>query len=229
MTYFTNSIANVTFLLTVVNATLSMSTVIGQATVVELSKEKGNDSKNLISLYSFFKFVGVLCSSFFKGFLVEKFSIRVVFVVASILPLVLFVSGLMLVEKRYGYLEKEEKLINTNETHKEDSLFHKLIVFYCQKKILIPTSFIIFLLWAPPGYEQPLFYFNSEALHFTPKDFGYLFLWDSTTLHSSINSVNLSKDLFNDLKQSLRLFTIFITSSLIFSTQSFTDLTILTA
>ena len=55
MSYFTNSIANVTFLLTVVNATLSRSTVIGQATVVELSKEKGNDSKNLISLYSFFK------------------------------------------------------------------------------------------------------------------------------------------------------------------------------
>lgn len=179
MSYFTNSIANVTILLTVVNCTLSMSTVIGQATVVELSKEKGNDSKNLISLYSFFKFVGVLCSSFFKGFLVEKFSIRVVFVVASILPLVLFVSGVMLVEKRYGYLEKEEKeekLINTNEKKKEDSLFHKLIVFYCQKKILIPTSFIIFLLWAPPGYEQPLFYFNSEVLHFTPKDFGYLFL-----------------------------------------------------
>ena len=41
MSYFTNSIANVTFLLTVVNATLSMSTVIGQATVVELSKERG--------------------------------------------------------------------------------------------------------------------------------------------------------------------------------------------
>ena len=123
--------------------------------------------------------MGVLCSSFFKGFLVEKFSIRVVFVVASVLPLVLFVSGVMLIEERYGYLEKEEKeeqLINSNDKKKEDSLFHKLIVFYCQKKIIIPTTFIIFLLWAPPGYEQSLFYFSSEVLKFTPKDFGYIFL-----------------------------------------------------
>lgn len=187
MGFYAHSILNVIILQTIVNSTLSLSTVIGQATVVELSKIKGNDSKNLISLYTFFKFVGVFASSFLKGYLLEQFSIQFVFLAASGIPLTLVISGIILKEKRYNYHfgeknidDKNEQLVETESSKSEPtnkvSLCTKLILFYFQKRIIIPTSFIIFLLLCPPSYDKQMFYYNSEKLHFTPQIFGLIFL-----------------------------------------------------
>lgn len=187
MGFCAHSISNIVVLQTIVNSTLSLSTVIGQATVVELSKIKGNNSKNLISLYTFFKFVGVFASSILKGYLLEWFSIQFVFLVASGIPLTLVISGFILKEKKHthhfdekNYDDKNEQLVKKNSSKSEDtnkvSLCKKLILFYFQKRIIIPTIFIIFLLMCPPSYDKQMFYYNSEKLHFTPKNFGLIFL-----------------------------------------------------
>ena len=131
----TKTLLEATILLTLVNCGLSFSTVLGEAIVVELSqleedKTKVNEkAKNYVSLFFATKYTGALFSSYLKGLFVELMNVRKVFLIASIVPLLIFLSGVMLLENRLGkgendFLDEDEKnsLLKNNNKAEDQKL-----------------------------------------------------------------------------------------------------------
>ena len=89
-----------------INITISFSTVIGSAIQVEISKlrDKQNtistSTLNLMSQYFIVKSIGTLIPSFFKGFLVEKYSNDILFYISGIISILLLLSAIILDEDR---------------------------------------------------------------------------------------------------------------------------------
>jgi folate/biopterin transporter len=185
MATMNQDVSSATALLLLINLGLSFSTVVGEAIVVELSqlsKEDSSKTKDYVSLFFFCKYVGALFSAYMKGLLVEKMNIRGVFLIASILPWLLVISGLVLMEdsikksthSTYGTIGSQETNAETSPSNSSDtshSLIKEFCEFMCKKYVIIPTIFIIVFM-ATPSYNDPFFYFLTDELKFTPTDLG---------------------------------------------------------
>jgi predicted MFS family arabinose efflux permease len=185
------------FWLLLANASISFTSVLGQAILVGLSKEDNNkikNSSNLVNLFFICKYIGIFLSSILKGYLVEKFSIKTVFVFSALLPIISIVSGLILIENKVNKLTPQRKSyitlddsnnqtqissipktpqIQSNQCKSNKSLWKKFLFFFIQTKILIPTLYIIFLLGIP-NYKDTLFYYSIDIQNFFPNDFGII-------------------------------------------------------
>jgi hypothetical protein len=189
MAYCVNNIWTATLALFFVNTALAFSSVIGEAIVVELSQvdlnstNSSNTAKDNISSYFILKNIGVLGSSYLKGYLVDIISLRSVFLIASMTPLLLILAGFMMYEDEITVKKDEEmKKMNTPEAEnptlfKEqpiDRMLHKeFLNFILQKQIFLPLLFIV-LLMSTPAYDDPLFYFLTEELHFNGNILGLM-------------------------------------------------------
>jgi folate/biopterin transporter len=181
MAFLVTNVYTATFALFLVNIALSFSSVIGEAIVVELSKSSSydvaasNNAKDNISAFFIIKNIGVLASSYLKGYLVDVISIRSIFVVAGLTPILLVISSYMMFEERI--------VRNTENTTGDNAIlikpepkrmFHKeLLSFILQKQILWPLAFIT-LLMSTPAYDDPLFYFLTEELKFSGNILGLM-------------------------------------------------------
>jgi folate/biopterin transporter len=173
------SVSGATILLLLINLGLSFSTVVGEAIVVELSQLSKDDSsktKDYVSMFFFCKYVGALFSAYMKGLLVEKMNVKGVFLIASILPWLLVVSGMVLLEESikksnhsaYGTIGTGEA---NSDGDSSPDLMKEFCEFMCKKYVIVPTIFIIVFM-ATPSYNDPFFYFLTDELKFTPSDLG---------------------------------------------------------
>jgi Na+/melibiose symporter-like transporter len=174
---------------------VSFSSVLAEAVVVELSKinlesknqsdslsnedfnKKSSNAKNNVSYFFFFKYMGTLISSIFKGILVEKFSTKTVFFISSFIPLCFILSGIILMEERIIKKSKDNTDIKESicllnvKSNKRNSCPAKFFRFLCQKHICVPIIFII-IFNAKPSYSGPMFYFFTDTLNFNSIDLG---------------------------------------------------------
>jgi folate/biopterin transporter len=184
-------LGEVTALLFIINMALSFSTVLGEAIVVELSQlhkdSNDNSAKDYVSLFFFCKYFGALLSSYLKGLFVDIMSVRHVFLVSSVLPWLLVISGFVLMETKqtseqpnsnsqsqaetYGAIDQEHSRISIEQAPKAGDLVSEFFKFLFQKHVLIPTIFIIIFV-ATPSYGDPFFYFLTNELKFTPSSLG---------------------------------------------------------
>jgi len=180
----TINITGAMFLLFCINIGTAFSTVLGEAVVVELSNldklESDDDAKDYVSIFFFCKYLGALSSSYLKGLIVQYMTIRHVFLVTSLIPSLLIISGCILMERRVGsrYREEEAAVLEENAEHNtsNNSVVAKQLVsdffgFLFQKSVLVPTAFII-LFMATPSFGDPFFYFLTNELKLTPTNLG---------------------------------------------------------
>ena len=167
----------------------SFSSVLGEAIVVELSllKKKINynnenikneilkkteyDAKDFISMFFLIRTFGYLISSYLQGKIIEIFSLKTIFLITSFIGFLIIISGFLLIEEKIETNENEYKIIND------------LITFIQKKNIYIPLLFMI-LFGCSPSYSQPLFYFITNQLKFTPSNLGIISMF--STLFSLI-------------------------------------------
>jgi Na+/melibiose symporter-like transporter len=192
----------------------SFSSVLGEAIVVELSllKKKINyneenikneilkkteyDAKDFISMFFLIRTFGYLISSYLQGKIIEIFSLKTIFLITSLIGFLIIISGFLLIEKKIEIKENEYKIIND------------LIIFIQKKNIYIPLLFMI-IFGCSPSYSQPLFYFITNKLKFTPSDLGIISMF--STLFSLIGIFIYKKYLKNiKIKKMLLIGTIIL-------------------
>jgi MFS family permease len=199
------------FLLFCINSAVSFSTVLGEAVVVEISQLDKSESahssaKNNVSFFFLCKYVGYLLSSFCKGWLMDKLHIKGVFIVASLPPILLIASGLILIENKESHckisLVETEIESEKNETIKftpKNSFFKEFFSFFCQKFILIPTIFIL-LYYSAPSYNAAYWYFLTEKLNFNATDQGLVSVYGNiANLIAIIIYMNMKKPDFRKI------------------------------
>jgi Na+/melibiose symporter-like transporter len=205
MAFFVDTLTEATIAMIGVNMSFSFLTVLGEAIVVELSKldksitdESHNDAKKYVSYFFLLKNIGSLIAACFKGVIVKYFELRTVFLMAAFLPCINIISGIILIENKVGQNNdiKLERVVMTsdgsddNNSHdnnleaqttasikenKVESGCSRLFNFVTEKRILMPTIFII-LFMATPSYDAAMFYFFTEDLKLDSIDLGYVSL-----------------------------------------------------
>ena len=168
-----------------INISLSFTTVIGSAIQVDLSKMYENEKSNigektsqLMSEYFMIKSLGTLVPSYFKGFLIEKYSNDIIFYISGLISLFILISDLLLVENKLINKKKEKKLsLSLIEKKKkkieEENKTEQILNLIKNKNILILLS-LIFILESSPFCASPLFYYETNILNLNPKDLGYI-------------------------------------------------------
>lgn len=201
MAFYVNTVFQATCLLFIINTCLAFSTVLGEALVVELSrmgdKEEthvGDTAKDYISMFFIVKDIGALASSYLKGYFIDIMTIKMIFLISASTPILIIIAGFFVVEGRRGNTEliikKDEehnKLLSkdtesapdsqeysTSSIEKENkNLSSRFFEFVCQGIIIVPTMFIIIFM-AVPAYDDPLFYYLTNHLHFSGNIMGQL-------------------------------------------------------
>ena len=168
-----------------VNISLSFTTVIGSAIQVDLSKmyenEKssiGEKTSQLMSEYFIIKSVGTLVPSFFKGFLIEKYTNDIIFYISGLISLFILISDIVLVERKID--EKPKKKLSSSllesekeKNKKEENKTEQIINLMKNKNVIILLS-LIFILESSPFCVSPLFYYETNVLNLNPKDLSYI-------------------------------------------------------
>lgn len=173
--------------------------VIGEALVVETSqKQKEADPEagaRNVSMFFFIKSCGSLLTAFSSGALLEYMDKRSVFLITSCFPIMVVVSAILLQEKKVGIYKSEgdittpknKSLANNtgyntfdNDVQKNDNdepnISHQIDLFLSflkMEQIYKPVIFI-FLYMITPSYGDPLFYFYTNVLNFSPMTMGRL-------------------------------------------------------
>lgn len=124
--YMCYTVYHAVVLFFLVNVSLSFSSIISQAIFVELSKQYSGDKgkqelNSLNSLYTFYKYIGVLIASLLKGVLVEMFTVENVFIISSFIPIVVIIAGCVFEEKRTNTSQTKDKLISNSVIHKNSN------------------------------------------------------------------------------------------------------------
>ena len=171
-----------------VNISLSFTTVIGSAIQVDLSKMYENEKSNigektsqLMSEYFIIKSLGTLIPSYFKGFLIAKYSNDIIFYISGIISFLILISDIILVEEKNiekkeervfssSLLDNEEKEKEKNNNKKENTT-QQILNLIKNKNIIILLS-LIFILESSPFCMSPLFYYETNFLNLNPQDLG---------------------------------------------------------
>ena len=171
-----------------VNISLSFTTVIGSAIQVDLSKMYENEKSNigektsqLMSEYFIIKSLGTLIPSYFKGFLIAKYSNDIIFYISGIISFLILISYIILVEEKNiekneervsssSLLDNEEKEKEKNNNKKENTT-QQILNLIKNKNIIILLS-LIFILESSPFCMSPLFYYETNFLNLNPQDLG---------------------------------------------------------
>ena len=100
-----------------INITISFTSVISSAIQIEISRfqDKQNGvskrTKTLLHQYYKIKTFGNLIISLFKGFLIQKYSIYIIFYISGFLSIFIFIDGIMLDEDKY--IKKDKGIIRS--------------------------------------------------------------------------------------------------------------------
>ena len=168
-----------------IHISLSFTTVIGSAVQVDLSKMYENDKSNigektseLMSEYFIIKSLGTLIPSYFKGFLIEKYTNDIIFYISALISVIILISDLLLVEEKLTKKTKEKTLSSSllekkKKKNKDENKTEQILNLIKNKNIIILLS-LIFILESSPFCASPLFYYETNILNLNPKDLGYI-------------------------------------------------------
>ena len=168
-----------------IHISLSFTTVIGSAVQVDLSKMYENDKSNigektseLMSEYFIIKSLGTLIPSYFKGFLIEKYTNDIIFYISALISFIILISDLLLVEEKLTKKTKEKTLSSSllekkKKKNKDENKTEQILNLIKNKNIIILLS-LIFILESSPFCASPLFYYETNILNLNPKDLGYI-------------------------------------------------------
>lgn len=193
MSFWVDSISKALTIVLINQTATAFCNVIGEALVVETSqKQKETDpdagAKN-VSMYFFIKSCGSLMTAFSSGALLEYMDKRKVFLITATFPIMIVASAILLKEVKvrsrgdhssgiviqggseYGAIPNEISQGQENTDLKSQiSLFWS---FLKMGAIYKPVIFI-FLYMMTPSYGDPLFFFYTNVLQFSPMVMGRL-------------------------------------------------------
>lgn len=139
-----------------INIAGSFGSVLGEAIVVELARDKGsmelerrealnnnqnnndvnerlntnedynNRAKDYVSIFMIFKYSGVLFASFMKGSLVESIGIRGVFTIGIFLPILVLLAGLVMIDKKVNNTVNSDPNSNNNERDRRENNYNTI-------------------------------------------------------------------------------------------------------
>ena len=188
MSFSANTITKAVTFILIGQVCTAFCNVIGEALVDETSqRQKDVDpeagAKN-VSMFFLIKSVGSLMTAFSSGALLEIMDKRNVFLITASFPLILVISSILLKEStesndndieitNYQTIESEVKYSNKNNHPEFKKQFNLFISFIKLDQIYKPVIFI-FIYIATPSYGDPMFYFYTNELKFTPSIMGRL-------------------------------------------------------
>ncbi|SCA48527.1 folate transporter 1, putative [Plasmodium ovale] len=162
----TNIILTVIFL-TIYFFGSSLCNVIGEAQIVESSR-KGNINtleKN-VSFFLIFRKITFVIMSYLSGYLLSYMSKQHIFLIASILPILIFIFSFFIVEKKnyqnYGIKKKIKSILEIIKI----SYIKNIIVY-------------IFIMMSIPSNENTLFFYMTNELQFSPNTIGKIVMYQS--------------------------------------------------
>jgi folate/biopterin transporter len=192
MSIWVDSVSKVLLIVLINQTSIAFCNVIGEALVVETSqKQKANDpdagAKN-VSMYFFIKSTGSLLTAFSSGALLEYMDKRKVFFITASFPLMIVLSALLLQEKNINSSnnEKPSGIIIESEydtiKNERPSVFRKpnlsdqlsLFWTFLKMDIIFKPVIFIFCYSMTPSYSDPLFFFYTSVLRFSPIVMGRL-------------------------------------------------------
>ena len=167
-----------------INISISFATVIRSAIQVEISrfqdKQKNRISKGTSSLNSLnfiIKTFGSLIPSYFKGFLIEKYSYDVIFYMCWLFSFFILISAIILEEDKNVKLKptKSQLILFTPiiEYKKKENENNKILSLINNKNIVI-LLLLILILESSPSFASPLFYYETNILGLNAKNLGFL-------------------------------------------------------
>lgn len=200
MSYWVDSVAKAITIVLINQTASAFCNVIGEALVVETSqKQKETDpdagAKN-VSMYFFIKACGSLLTAFSSGALLEYMDKRKVFLITAMFPIMIVISAILLKEIKvserhientgnsgairennssYGAIA-EERERRSVVSHAKTDLSSQISLFWSFLKLgaIYKPVIFIFLYMMTPSYGDPLFFFYTNVLKFSPMVMGRL-------------------------------------------------------
>ena len=167
-----------------INISISFATVIRSAIQVEISrfqdKQKNRISKGTSSLNSLnfiIKTIGSLIPSYFKGFLIEKYSYDVIFYICGLFSFFILISAIILEEDKNVKLKptkSQSKLFSPLIGQKKQENGNNKIINLINNKNIVILLLLILILESSPSYVSPLFYYEINFLGLNPKNLGFI-------------------------------------------------------
>lgn len=191
MSFIDHSTLSAAICLLISTSCVSFSSSIGDAIAVQLNNESNQKKKKKTGINKVFIYrgVGLLISSILRALVVQYVSIKIVFLIASILPLLTIISGIIYLENKTVEPSSYTSLstvTNTNDNNSETETgnnnnvntknilsFRNFLSKINKKEILIPMGYLI-ILTSPPAYMDSSFYYLTEHKKFSPNSFGLL-------------------------------------------------------
>lgn len=136
-----------------------------------LAKYDNKKTATNVSLFLSLTALSTLISSYCGGYLLNFLTVRQVFMVTAILPLLTLFSGLVAYE--FKKVQRHSLVMNQSLCSKALSTWRKIVQYLKLPFIYKPIIFI-FLVVIAPGVDDAMFYFNSNVLHFSNDEFALL-------------------------------------------------------
>ena len=201
-----------------INITISLTTIIGAAIQIEISRiQDNNDENNLISKgttnlmtqYFIIRSIGSLIPSYFKGFLIEEYTYDAIFYMSGFFSIFILISGIILEENKSSKnkINKIKRNIIFSpliKPKKKDTGNNKIIRLINNKNILI-LLLLILILESSPSCASPLFYYEINVLGLNPKNLGLI---DFASQISIIIVIRVRETFFN--KYNFKSITFFV-------------------
>ena len=149
----------------VINIALSFVNVVGEAIMVQTSKEKAEQTTN-VSLYLSMTSLSSILSQYFGGYLLTIMTTNQLFLATSALPFINFLAAY------FGREAKVQTIVRGRCSQAKKNLVMAL------KYLRLPTMYkpmiFIFIVVVAPGVTDAMFYYEANVLDFTSQDFGLL-------------------------------------------------------
>lgn len=140
MAFYANTTGVATAMIFLVNLSLSFCSVLGEAVVVELSQmektDKNSKAKDFVSTFFLCRTIGELLSAYLKGLFVDIMPLRQIFFIACFIPVLIIISGFILVESPV----KESNNNSKNKNEEEDNNYDNNNKNEDEKISLVNTS-----------------------------------------------------------------------------------------
>lgn len=124
MAFYAKTTGVATAMIFLVNLSLSFCSVLGEAVVVELAKkektDKNSKAKDFVSTFFLCRTIGELLSSYLKGLFVDIMPLRQIFFIACFIPLLIVISGFILIEQPANSNNNSENSNNQTDSNKNE-------------------------------------------------------------------------------------------------------------
>ncbi|CBZ52234.1 putative integral membrane protein [Neospora caninum Liverpool] len=145
----------------------AMCNVIGEALVVEAGRGDASEAgtAKTVSIFFAFRKLSFAVMSYLSGVLLDYMDKKYVFLLATTLPLAVFLANFFLVEPVTEVLPVREQL--------------RRLVSVVRRPALLHSTFFIFIMMSTPSAGSIMFYFMTNELKFGPELLGRMALFQS--------------------------------------------------